>query len=88
MYVNAFPDFVITVEDIVAEGDRVMTRWTARGTHQGPLMDVPPTGKKVEMTGITFNRVADGKIIEQRENADMLGLRQQLGVIPEAEAAG
>lgn len=87
MYVNAFPDFEITVEDMVVEGDRVMTRWTARGTHQGELMDVPPTGKEVEMTGITFNRVADGKVIEQRENADMLGLLQQLGVIPEAEAA-
>lgn len=87
MYVSAFPDFEITVEDIVAEGDKAMTRWTARGTHQGELMGVPPTGKEVEMTGLTFNRVADGKIVEQRENADMMGLLQQLGAIPEPETA-
>lgn len=82
MYVNAFPDFEITVEDVVAEGDAVMTRWTARGTHEGELMEIPPTGKTVEMTGLTFNRVADGKVIEQRENADMLGVMQQFGVVP------
>lgn len=88
MYVNAFPDFVITVEDMVAEGDRVMIRWRARGTHQGVLMGVPPTGKTVEMEGITFNRVADGKVVEQRENADMMGILQQIGAVPEPEAAG
>ena len=88
MYVNAFPDFEIAVEDMVSEGDKVMTRWTAHGTHGGELMGIPPTGKAVEMAGITFNRVADGKVIEQRENADMLGLLQQLGAVPEPETAG
>ena len=87
MYVNAFPDFEITVEDVVAEGDRVMTRWTARGTHKGQLMDIPPTGKSVEMEGITFNRVADGKVVEQRENADMMSLLQQIGAVPEPESS-
>ena len=87
MYVKAFPDFEITVEDVVAEGNKVMTRWTARGTHQGDLMGTPPSGKTVEMEGITFNRVIDGKVIEQRENADMMGLLQQIGAIPEPEAA-
>lgn len=88
MYVNAFPDFEITVEDVVAEDNAAMTRWTARGTHQGEFMDIPPTGKTAEMTGLTFNRVADGKVIEQRENADMMGLLQALGVGPGPEEAG
>lgn len=88
MYVNAFPDFEITVEDVVAEDNAAMTRWTARGTHQGEFMDIPPTGKTAEMTGLTFNRVADGKVIEQRENADMMGLMQALGVGPGPEEAG
>ena len=83
MFVNAFPDYELTIEDLVAEDDTVATRWTGRGTHTGEFMEIPPTGKEGELAGITFYRVADGKVIEQRANLDMLSLLQQLGVVPE-----
>jgi steroid delta-isomerase-like uncharacterized protein len=85
---DAFPDVHITIEDQVAEGDRVVTRWTARGTHTGAFQGIPPTGKRGSMTGIDINRFADGKVVECWTNADDLGLLQQLGVIPTPEIAG
>jgi len=78
----AFPDLHFTIEDQVAESDEVVTRWTLRGTHQGPFQDIPPTGKHVMVTGIGINRFANGKIVENWTNMDALGLRQQLGVVP------
>jgi steroid delta-isomerase-like uncharacterized protein len=78
----AFPDFAVTVEDAVAEGDKVALRVTIRGTHQGALMGTPPTGKPIAISGMSLWRIADGKIVERWESADMLGLMQQLGVIP------
>jgi steroid delta-isomerase-like uncharacterized protein len=78
----AFPDLHITIEDQIAEGDRVVTRWTARGTHAGEFQGIPPTGKRGSMTGIDIDRVADGKVVECWVNSDDLGLLQQLGVIP------
>jgi steroid delta-isomerase-like uncharacterized protein len=78
----AFPDLRFTIEDQVAESDEVVTRWTLRGTHQGPFQDIPPTGKHVMVTGIGINRFANGKIVENWTNMDALGLRQQLGVVP------
>ena len=80
----AFPDLYITIEDQIADGDRVVTRWTARGTHTGEFQGIPPTGKPGKMTGIDIDRVADGKIVECWVNSDDLGLLQQLGVIPAA----
>lgn len=59
-----------------------MSRWTARGTHKGALMGIPPTGKQVTVTGITINRIANGKFAEDWSNYDLLGMLQQLGVIP------
>lgn len=82
MYLTASPDLYFTIEDQVAEGDKVGTRYTARGTHLGPFMGIPPTGKHVTVTGISIIRVADGKIVEEWANGDNLGLLQQLGVIP------
>jgi len=82
MYRTAFPDVHFTIEDQIAEGDRVVTRWTARGTHQGPLVGIPPTSKQVTMSGIAIYRLVDGKIVEQWGVNDMLGLLQQLGVVP------
>jgi hypothetical protein len=67
---------------MLAEGDRVVTRWTARGTHRGELMGIPPTGKPVTMTGITINRLEGGKVVEDWTVFDQLGLLQQLGAIP------
>ena len=81
-YLTAFPDGRTTVEDMVAEGDKVAYRWTFRGTHQGELMGIPPTGTQVTITGITINRLSGGKIEEQWNNFDQLGVLQQLVVAP------
>jgi steroid delta-isomerase-like uncharacterized protein len=83
MYINAFPDAEITIEDQVAEGDKVVTRWTARGTHQGELLGVPPSGNRVEVTGITVSGIEGGKIVEEWDNYDALGMMQQIGAVPE-----
>ncbi len=79
---EAFPDMQVTVEDQIAEGDKVVTRWTCRGTHKGEFQGMPPTGKQMTMTGITIFRIADGKLVEGWTNPDLLGLMQQLGVVP------
>ncbi len=82
LYITAFPDARFTVEDQIAEGDRVTSRYTFRGTHQGELMGIPPTGKQVTVTGIIINRIAGGQSVEGWLNFDALGLLQQLGAIP------
>ena len=82
IYFTAFPDLRITIENMVAEGDKVVTHWTTRGTHRGELMGIPPTGKQVTVTGITIDRIAGGKVAETWTNFDALGMLQQLGVIP------
>jgi len=82
MYRTAYPDTHFTVEDQIAEGDKVATRWTATGTHRGDLFGIPPTGKRVTVTGIAISRVANGKIVETWNNFDALGQLQQLGVAP------
>lgn len=79
---SAFPDFSIMAEDLIAEGDKVVCRFTIQGTHNGVLMGIPPTGKPFRMTGMVIYRIADGKVIEQWENMDSLGMMQQLGVLP------
>ncbi len=78
----ALPDFHSTVEDIIAEGDKVVQRFTARGTHKGEFMGIPPTGKQVIITGIAIDRIVGGKIVENWANMDMLGMMVQLGVVP------
>ncbi len=83
LYRGGFPDANITVEEQIAEGDKVVTRWTARGTHQGELMGVAPSGNRAEVSGMTINRVSGGKIAETWTNFDALGLMQQIGAIPE-----
>ncbi|HEX6482685.1 MAG TPA: ester cyclase [Ktedonobacteraceae bacterium] len=82
MYLVAFPDAQFTIEDLIAEGDRVVTRQTFHGTHQGVLMGIPVTGKQVSGTGIVITRIANEKAVEQWANYDDLGLMQQLGVVP------
>ncbi len=82
MYRTAFPDAHYTVEDQIADQDKVVTRWTARGTHQGPLMGIPPTGKQGTVTGIGIARFEGGKIVEAWTEFDALGMLQQLGVVP------
>lgn len=82
MFRRAFPDLQFTIEDQVAEGDTVATRYTFRGTQQGELMGIPPTGKHVSIGGISIYRIADGKMQQAWIEYDMLGLLQQLGVVP------
>jgi steroid delta-isomerase-like uncharacterized protein len=79
MFYAAFPDFRLAIDDTIAEGDKVATRWSFRGTHQGELMGIPATGKQVAASGITIQRVADGKIVEGWTLFDALGMLQQLG---------
>jgi steroid delta-isomerase-like uncharacterized protein len=78
---SAFPDTRHTIEDMIAEGDKVVTRFTVRGTHHGTYMNIPPTGKSITVTGIWIHRLMDGRIVEGREwgEGDWLGLLQQLG---------
>jgi steroid delta-isomerase-like uncharacterized protein len=88
VYREAFPDIETTIEDQVAEGDKLVTRFTARGTHLGEVEDLgPATGNRMEITGITIEQFADGKIVEDWTNFDALGMMQQLGLVPEAEEA-
>ena len=82
---TAFPDLNVTIDDLIAEGDKVVTRWTVRGTHKGEFGKIPATGKKVTFTGITISRFVDGKTVESWWSDDDLGLMQQLGVIPPIE---
>ena len=81
-FYDAFPDQHVTVEDIVAEGDKVVTRYSLTGTHKGKYMGIPATNKKVTMSVIEINRLAGGKVIEEWVRLDTLGFMQQLGVIP------
>ncbi len=78
----AFPDLHTTNDDLVAEGDKVVLRWSGHGTHQGSLFGIPPTGKQATFTGIEIYRLESGKVVERWAEFDVLGIMQQLGVIP------
>lgn len=80
-FIVAFPDLHFTVEDMIAEGDKVAIRISTRGTHKGPFLGVPPTGKQVTQTGIDVLRIAGHKVVERWGEFDQLGLLQQLGVV-------
>jgi steroid delta-isomerase-like uncharacterized protein len=80
---QAFPDSYFTVEEMVAEGDKVATRKTFHGTHQGEFMGIPPTGQQVSIGLIDIVRIADGQVVEHWSMGDNLGMMQQLGVIPQ-----
>src|SRR6266498_682513 len=88
VYRNAFPDVHFTIDEQIAEGEKVVTRWTAHGTHQGELVGMPATGKSSTVTGIAVDRIANGKISESWGIFDQFGMMQQLGVIPMPETAG
>lgn len=83
LYRNAFSDMRLTIEDLVADGETVVARWSCRGTHKGELNGIAPTGKQVNITGISIARFTNGKMTEGFVNWDALGLMQQLGVVPE-----
>ena len=75
----AFPDWTVAVDDMIAEGDKVVARATGQGTHRGEYMGIPPTGKAVKVSWIAIYRVANGKLAEHWQHIDELGLREQLG---------
>ena len=81
---QAFPDLKWTVEDMIADGDTVAVRYTMTGTHRGTFAGVAPTGKAVTAQSMAFYRLADGKIVEERAQLDMLSLLQQMGAVPGA----
>ena len=80
---RGFPDVVSTIEDLMAEGNKVVARWRSRATHQGEYMGIPPSGKEVEFTGISVYRMEGGKIAESWVSEDQFGLMRQIGAIPE-----
>ncbi len=82
LYHRAFPDLQFTIEDLIAEGDKVVARLTARGTHQGAVGGTVPTGKQATWTAVHIYRLADGRAVERWGEADFLGLLQQVGEIP------
>jgi predicted ester cyclase len=82
---SAVPDLTYTVEDQVAEGDKVVTRYTASGTHQGEFFGVAPTGKRIEMSGIQIDRFDEsGKMVEEWPEYDLLGAMKQMGAVAES----
>ena len=87
MYRSAFPDVRLSIEEQVAEGDKVVTRWIGSGTHQGEMMGIAPTGNQIRVDGITISRIQDGKVVEDWELFNALGLMQQLGGVPTPEEA-
>ena len=82
MFRGAFPDSYFTVEDMIAEGDKVVTRKTFHGTHEGEFMGIPPSGRTVNVSLIDVVRISDGRVVEHWSVGDNLGMMQQLGVIP------
>lgn len=82
IYRGAFPDVHIAINDQIAEGDKVVTRWTATGTNKGQLMAIPPTNKHATVTGVDIARYENGKVVEAWASYDMFGMLQELGVVP------
>lgn len=83
---SAFPDIVTAIDDIVLEGDRAAVRWHSVGTHQHPFLDVPPTGRRLEVSGVTFARFEGGRIVEEFVTTDARGLLAALGIISVGQA--
>jgi predicted ester cyclase len=80
---QGFPDVVSTIEDLIAEGDKVVARWRSRATHQGDYMGIAPTGNRIEFTGISVYRIEEGKIAQSWNIEDQFGLLRQIGAFPE-----
>jgi predicted ester cyclase len=82
---RGFPDVTSTVEDLIAEGDKVVARWRSRATHRGDYMGIAPSGKEVEFKGISFYRIEGNKIAESWSVEDQFGLMRQIGAVAESE---
>jgi predicted ester cyclase len=81
MFHKAFPDLHVEIDQIIAEGDLVVTAITSTATHQGEVMGIPATGKKISVRGVHINKIVDGRIVARWELTDMMGLMVQLGVV-------
>ena len=81
-FYDAFPDNHFAIDDMIAEGDKVVTRYTMTGTHKGTYMGIPPTNKKIKLPAIEIDRIAGGKFVECWIQYDTLGFMQQLGLAP------
>ena len=79
----AFPDLHFAIDEIIAEGDTVVARWTLTGTHRGPFLGVSPTGRTIRVRGMSLDQLQDGVLVSGFDGWDNLGLRQQLGAVPE-----
>ncbi len=86
MFRTAFPDLHLTVEDEITQGEKYAAHWTMRGTHEGPFLGAPATGKQVSIQGIIFARCVNGRIAEDWTLVDQLGMMQQLGLVPPPSA--
>jgi steroid delta-isomerase-like uncharacterized protein len=84
---TAFPDGKLTIEDLIVEGDKIVSRISYRGTHTGDMMGIPPTGKPVAVSAMIIDQFADGKIVESWRLFDQMGMMQQLGLVPAPGAA-
>ena len=82
-----FPDIQWSLDEVIAEGDKVAARFTMRGLHQGEFFGVPPSGKRIEVKAMNFYRIADGKFVEEHGQPDLLGLLQQIGAVPAQKSA-
>ena len=80
MFWKGFPDISFSIEEIIAEGDKITTRFVARGTHEGEFMGIPATGNKIELGAIIISRIENGKFVEEWEEMDIMGLMMQLGM--------
>ena len=79
---DGFPDIQWSLEELVAEADKVAARFTMRGTHRGPFLGVPPTGRSITVAALNLYKFADGKVVEKFGQPDLLGLLQQIGAVP------
>jgi C-1 hydroxylase len=86
-FFNGFPDWIETIEDIIAEGDKVWVRFTGTGTHKGEWLGLPPTGKKMTLKAVQIWRIIDGKVVAKESIGDLLDVFKQLGVIEYTEKA-
>jgi predicted ester cyclase len=82
---RGFPDVISTIEDLIAEGDKVVARWRSRATHRGEYMGIAPSGKEVQFTGISFYRIEEGKIAQSWSVEDQFGLMRQIGAVAGTE---
>jgi steroid delta-isomerase-like uncharacterized protein len=88
IFFDAFPDLRLDIQDSIAEGDQVVTRWTATGAHTGTFPGLPTTGRQVSITGMSLGRIVNGRFVENLDIVDRLGMLQQLGAIPAPAESG